>query len=380
MNLLPKIRKEESDQSSILIGDFRSRQYQLLEYFVKLCMEYVSKQNNNYLTINKIEIKKLQNYIGGIDSSFYTSIEVFIDCPPEDPKSFIKFFIPTLMEEAFFILNGNYYCPTLYVLDKPIVIKKKSIKLSSIFNPITIYDNMIVFTGKNIQFNYFLDLIFDENEQECKLKLAQIFGIKYKKLDDDDVCQYFGGILYCEANKSEILEKINSLFFDDYTKLLYQYCYNLKKEDVTLINIIKVAINIWFSITKEAFIDLSFKRVLFLEMILSPLFKKISLVANQVSRGFKVDQINMDLLEIVKHFQTGLSGRFIYESVNAYDATIQHKAHMINPNLENAPSIIANLHPTHFQRICPISVSSQKPGETALLTAETKLDPFGQFI
>ena len=59
---------------------------------------------------------------------------------------------------------------------------------------------------------------------------------------------------------------------------------------------------------------------------------------------------------------------------------LQHKAYMLSPNAEQAPSMIADLHPSHYKRICPTSISSQNPGETIYVVAETKLDMFGQFI
>jgi len=58
---------------------------------------------------------------------------------------------------------------------------------------------------------------------------------------------------------------------------------------------------------------------------------------------------------------------------------LSHKTHLLSPNVENAPGVIANLHPTHFKRICPISVSSQNPGETVYTIADAKCDIFGNF-
>ena len=384
MNLLPKISEPPRDDGSILISEFRKQQYSLIEYFMNLIVEYISKQNKNYMTVHSVVIKNNPTYIGGISSSSITKIDVYINVINEpDPKLFFKIIIPTLVDDIFFILNGNYYIPSLYVLDKPIVIKKQSIKLTSLFNPITIYDKLITFMGTNIPANYFVDFLFDSTNAEhtnIKYEMMKEFNITKSTLSEKDIFQYFGNILHCDPHRQEILNKIESIFFDDYTKLLYQYCYNLKPEEINLVNLIKIALSIKNTYEKDMFINLKYKRVIFIEILLAPLFKRIAVYASQAARGYQPNAINMDLLELIKYFRNDLHNKFIYDNVNAYDTMLQHKAYMLNPNVDNPPSVIANLHPSHYQRICPISVSSQHPGETALITAETRIDSFGQFI
>jgi len=273
--------------------------------------------------------------------------------------------------------------PTIYILDKPIVIKKKSIKLSSTFNSITIYDKLITFMGINIPAMYFLDAFLSNTDpEEAKLKtdFSTVFGIKSTTTSEADALTYFSNIFKCDPYKSVIRECFHKIFFDDYTKILYQHCYNLSEDELTITNLLKIALHLKLNMDDDSFIDLSQKRLVFIEVLLWPFFKRIASTASQASRGFIVTEINMDQMELVKNFYMNLHNKFIYDNVNAFDTMISHKTHLLSPNAENAPGVIANLHPSHFKKLCPISVSSQNPGETVYTIADAKVDIFGQFL
>lgn len=386
MNLLSK-KTETADinNQSFNVGSFRTAQYNLINYFMNLCIEYISKQNKNYLTVHKINIYDITTYVS-INNNFMThvSVDVNVNGPTGvETKTFLKFLIPTLINETFFVLSGNYYVPTIYILDKPIVIKDKSIKLTSTFNSITIYDKLITFMGTNIPAIYFLNLFLldsDPAQAATKNEFVQTFKINQIQITDQDLLNYFSNLFKCDPKRDEIQKRFTNIFFDDYSKLLYQHCYNLTESDLTFPNLLRIAIDLEKNMLDDTFIDLNQKRLLFIEILLWPIFKRIANVATQASKGYTVSEITMDQMELVKNFYTKLHNKFIYDNVNAYDTMLSHKACMLNPNAKNAPGVVANLHPTHFQRICPTSVSSQNPGETICIVAEAKLDLFGRFL
>jgi len=386
LNLLPKKANTEVANSEVItVGNFRSTQYSLISYFMNLCVEYVSKQNKNYLQVHNITIRENSTH-NSIHHNLLTQVSVDVKSTQQNVttiKTFMKFQIPTLVDNCFFILNENRFVPTLYILDQPIVIKKDSIKLSSTFNSITIYDRLVTFMGNNIPASYFLDLFLsnsDSEEADLKREIRSEFSILNIPISDSDLLNYFSNLLKCDADRDEIQQYFHNIFFDDYTKMLYQQCYNLEEKDLTITKLLGQMINLYRTQHPDTFIDLTQKRVVFIEVLLWPIFKRIASVAIQASRGLYVNEIAMDQMSLVKHFYTTLHNKFIYDNSNAYDVIIQHKAHMLGPNAERAPSNIANLHPTHFQKICPISVSSQNPGETIFIISEAKLDIFGRFI
>lgn len=384
MNLLTKYSKT-TDSDYFTIGSFRAAQYNLINYFMNLCVEYISKQNKNYLKIQSINIKDVKTY-NGIHNNVLTQVSVdvsFISQNIQTTKTFIKFLIPTLIDGCFFILNENYFIPTLYILDKPIVIKKKSIKLSSTFNSITIYDKLVTFMGNNMPATYFLNIFLsdnDPNQATLKNDFIQTFKISNTPISDQDLLSYFSNLFKCNADRASIQNHFHNIFFDDYTKLLYQQCYNLEEKDLNIQTLLGLIMHLSTTMDEDYFIDLNQKRVVFIEILLWPIFKRIAQVASQASRGFYVNEITMDQMELIKNFYTKLHNKFIYDNVNAYDTMLQHKAYMLSPNAEQAPGVIANLHPTHFQKICPTSISSQNPGETIYIVAKSKIDIFGRFI
>lgn len=385
MNLLTK-KSEVTDSDYFTVSNFRSAQYTLLNYFMNLCVEYISKQNKNYLKVHNVKIRDITTY-NGIHNNLLTQVTVDVTFGSGEnvtTKTFLKFFIPTLVNDSFFILNENHFVPTLYILDKPLVIKKKSIKLTSTFNSITIYDKLITFMGTNIPATYFLDLFLPDSDPElAALKATFINTFKINcsyTLSEIDLIIYFSNLFRCDPDRATIQTFINNIFFDDYAKLLYQCCYNLEEKDINITNLIKLIVNQKNVMDDETFIDLDQKRLVFIEILLWPIFKRIANIAGQAARGFFVNEINMDQMELVKYFYTKLHNKFIYDNVNAYDTMLQHKAYMLSPNAEQAPGVVANLHPTHYKKICPTSVSSQSPGETIYIVAETKFDIFGRFL
>jgi len=384
LNLLTN-KSKSTNNEAFTISRFRSAQYTLIEYFMNMCVEYISKQNKNYLKVQNVKIQNVQTY-NSIHNSLFTQVSVdvsFINQNVSTSKTFIKFFIPTLLYDCFFILNENYFIPTLYILDRPIVIKKKSIKLSSTFNSITIYDKLITFMGNNMPIIYFLDIFLSDDdpiEYNLKNTFIQTFKITTTKVPIQDLLSYFSNLFKCNPDKESIRQHFHNIFFDDYAKLLYQNCYNLEEKDLNIKTLLKLAIDLNTSNNSDSFIDLDQKRLVFLEILLWPIFKRVAYVASQASRGFFVNEISMDQLELIKNFNINLHNKFIYDNVNAYDTMLQHKAYMLSPNAEQSPSIIANLHDSHFQKICPISVSAQNPGETIYITAETEMDIFGRFL
>lgn len=383
MNLLTK-SSETADGDYFTISSFRSAQYNLIDYFMNLCVEYVSKQNKNYLKVSSVNIKDVQTY-NGIHNSFLTQVSVDVLFNSIN-KTFVKFLIPTLIDGCFFTLNENHFIPTLYILDKPIIIKKESIKLSSTFNSITIYDKLITFMGNNIPAIYFLDIFLSDSiSEQAQLKkdlIQQVFSNSITNMasPERDVLIYFSNLFKCDPDRTSIQNHFHNIFFDDYTKLLYQQCYNLEEKDLNIQTLLKLVVKLFNTMVPDTFIDLDQKRLVFIEILLWPIFKRIAHAASQASRGFYISEISMDQMELVKNFYINLHNKFIYDNVNAYDTMLQHKVHMLSPNAGQAPGVIANLHPTHFQRICPTSVSSQNPGETIYVVAESKIDIFGRFL
>jgi DNA-directed RNA polymerase beta subunit len=123
-------------------------------------------------------------------------------------------------------------------------------------------------------------------------------------------------------------------------------------------------------------------------MLLSPIIKRIATITKQVWRGIKYDKLNLDQLVLLKYFLAsknpdmkidGLSGNFLYSTTNLYSALLKNKISMVPPGVEDAPRSVQTIHPTHYGRICPISISSQNAGHIVSILSGTKINELGLF-
>lgn len=396
MNLLQN-RINDNQSDGLTISQFRRFQYDMIPDFMDLIVNYVSKQNGDYLTLKHKMIRPKLTY-QGIYNTELVQAEAYVNNTnlkdlDTNEKLFFKLFIPKLIYDSFFIINGNYYVPTLYILDKPIVIKKKSIKLFSLFNSLSISlsHDIATFTRANIPLQYLFG-VFLETPEEKRLyaDIASKFRIKYQPKSDADIFNYFSNNIG-RGNREDIVKFFDNLFFDDYTKYLYKGCYpNLFDNDISLKKALIQSLKMKLEDNIPEYIDLDYKRLVFIELLLSPLFKRIGNIAAQAARGFYPDEVKIDHLQILKHFLTspdkkkkgseGMSGNYLYDTVNLMSGMLMHKVSMINPGSTNPPSTISDTHDSHYKRVCPISVSNQKPGEVISVLPTTKFDYCGQFI
>lgn len=383
MNLIDKLSiitdNNSDDPNIILFNDFRKSQYENLEYFVNLCVDYISKQHNKYLnrvetTINEeIKYEDIFGYL--LDR---VQVKIKDTTKPTGKKVFISFLVPRLIDNSFYYLNGSYYSPTIYILDKPISIKKNSIKIYGLFNSITIFtkDKRAIFAGHNIPINYFLQLFIDDDDVNSEF--LSPFGLTYSKVQDDVLYKYFSSKFHCDPELDAIKTKINNLFLDDYTKQLYASCYNINDPNIS--NILLYSFNLNKQEEKPSFVDLRHKRLVFMELILRPVFKRCADIALRASNGFLTDEIQSDSEEVIKFFTTKLKNKFLYDIVNLFSGITTHKVSFMNPGSDNAPGEIAALHDTHFGIIDPVNLSAQNPGETTCIVPGIKIHKMGLFL
>ncbi len=382
--IVPDIKKIKTISNDIIeFEQFRKTQYEQIEYFANLCVDYISKQKKNYLT--RVETST-RNDIKYEDIFGYRRQRVQVKVKDKSTKTgkktFLSFLVPELIDDSFFYINGSYYSPTCYILDKPISVKKKSLKLFGLFNSVTIFtkDKRAIFTGSNMPVSYFIPFMVDDiqliKDYEEKFNLSSIRNQHSNK----DIIKYFAGIFQCEEKKKDILEKFNNLFLDDYTKKLYRVCYGDLPQNFDIRDIIKLGLNMCLEDERPSFVDLREKRMIFIELILHPIFKKCADVAARASQGFETTAIESDSESVIKHFTKKLKNKFLYDIANLYSGLPNNKVSFLNPGSDNAPGSISSTHPTHFQRICPITVSAQRPGETISIVPHLKLNKMGLFV
>lgn len=393
MNTLYKRINFDKEKKELNMMTFLSYQYGMIKDFLKLIVEYIGQQHNNYIKPLQIDLYELPCY-HGIYNSIFLESNIYVNDLNNNgiPKLFFKMYIPKLIDGSFFYLNGNTYVPSLYVVDFPIIIKKGSIKVAGLFNSITLYmkDDIAIFTGTNIPQSYFLQLLMYDDVEGYDLytDLTIKYKKKHKQHSESDIINYFDNKFNVGGSFDEILAFLERLFFDTYTRNLYQACYGHLFE-INLKNIVKHALLMDINDDSPDFVDLTYKRISFMEILLRPLFDRTAHVAKSVCNGYRPDEIKMDALTVSKTFvsstnpkkkKKGLSGNSRYDTSNLYSGILSTKISMVAPGVQNAPKSIQKIHPTHSGKICPISISSQKPGHVVSALPHVKLDYFGRFI
>ena len=388
MNLL-KYRKTNSFFDYINPISIRQYQYNFIYDFCFNAIEFLSSQKNNYLSVHNILIEKRINY-HGVHNSDYTKILIDVkNNITEEISRFTEFFIPTLVDNNHFYLNGCYYTPMLYMIDYPITIKKKSCKIFSLFNSITFYTNrdVAIFVRQHIPLDYFLQLFIDFDDPIYQAYI-QKYKLSHTKQQMNNIVEVLGKrFSIIDKTKENIINKFQTIFFDNYTRALYKKCYGF--DDVSLADIIKLTIINSIG-EPNGFTDLANKRIVFLEMLLSPFLTRISTLCTEVSKGNYKNEMKLDKLIIIKYFlksknsttntSVGLSGNYLYDTKNLYSGILINKCGFVPPNMDMPPMEVKHLHQSHYKKICPISISAQSPGETISLIPNTKLDEFGLFI
>lgn len=376
MNLIE--RKHHYDEHDYIISNFRQLQYCYIESLLKNCIEYLSRFNFDKTGL-KIIISDLHKY----KSPYYFALKNIKILNPE--KILLNIDIPELIESIFFKLRGVYYIPILYIVDEPIVLKKNSLKLSSMFKSITIYfnDSRVIFNGINIPISRFFRLFID-NETIVQ-NICNIYKSLYFKESRERSIKLVSEELLGFPYEENFTNYIELLFFDDWTKELYSKYYKLENpsiEQILTIATIRKRDNI-----KPLFNDLNYKRIIFIEMLLDPIIKAITTTTSDLIKSKKIFDLKLKQSSLIDHFYAssdanmknklrGLSGNNIYNIINGYSSILSLKATFKNPKGNSElPQEIYDVHYSHKNRICPITISNSDPGVTISLIPTLKVDP-----
>lgn len=391
MNLLQN-RKQIDFFNTINPISFRKFQHESILKFIAYGVNFVSNIRDNYLEISDISINEKVNYTG-IHNSKLSKIIVKVNNKQtnEQDETFLKLYVPTLLEHNYYYLNGNYYTPSFFLIDYPIAIKKHSAIITTLFNSITFYykQNIAIVTKKNIPLSSFIQLFIDktnQNEIDLYTDFCTCMKIEIENVSDENLIQLFSSKFKADKNIPSIVKKLESIILDDYTKELYLLCYP-DLQIPTLKNIILKTLQ--SSINGPiSFIDFNFKRLVFLESILKPYFTRISTLSIDTSKGGVKSKLVMDELSVLKYFlssiknknsqSNGLSGKFRIDSTSLYGLLLP-KTNLVTPNMNMPPSEITNIHESSFNKACPITISNQDPGATVSLVPEVTFNEFGIF-
>lgn len=382
MNLIPRPINISTD-----LIDFRRHQYSLIPELIDVCFDYISRFNYPIETYKTSFIEDTSYFC----KNHYEFNKMRFKINDENEINFLELDIPKLIDDVFFKLKGVYYIPLIYILDEPITFKKNSVKFHALFKPITMFlkDDRITFAGHNIPFSRFLKVYYDDKDQVSKYcELLEVTNLLESR---DEAIEKISYTIGCTPEN--ILEYIDLIFFDKWTTELYESYYGL--ENITFSTLLDLMFYRFENNIKFEFNDLNYKRLVFIELLLDPLFKGVNLFINQIENGMKVSQIPLKPNVIIQHFylsgnigignqkkNKGLCGNTVYGVVNGFTGILSNKASFKNPKSQSMiPKSVSNIHPSHKYKICPVTVSNKKPGLLSSLVPDQKIDiRFGKFL
>jgi len=375
MNLL------EREVPACSISLYRTFQYGYIsEFFNDVIPDYINKHlasldSHDYVIQDEITYR-------GHSRSILENHILTLKYKDDDKEEVIRILMPSLIEDTFFIIQGNYYVPAIYITDEPICVKRRSVNLYSLFCPITFYyrENRAIILGRNIPINRFFHVIFEDKNLVEEL----ISNLNLEQLITEDLDQArlnFRKVLPIPDDES-IPDYLSNLFFDKFTKQLYKSFYNI--DDIR--DVIKLSINKFIKRHEDnnrlEFINLKQKRLVFSEVLLRPVFRCITnaLSRKMTNRKHEPLKINEDI--VLAYYVKDLGMNYLYDLVNGFSSIISHKATFKLPGLETRlPQSVSSIHPTYKGRICPVSVSDKEPGVAVSLIATQEIDfKFGRFI
>lgn len=383
MNLLSRPICEPVD-----LMKYRLHQYQLIPEFIDICFEYASRFGL-YYEGREIEILTDNSYH---HTNHYSFDKYRIKLKGQS-HNFLELDIPQLIDDTFFKLKGVYYIPLIYILDEPIAFKKNSIKITSLFKPITLYtnDNRMIIDGNNIPISRFLRIY--ESDENLIEDLCVGFKTQYVRESQDESVAKLANTLSLVNDIDVIHSYIEDVFFDKWTKELYSAYYN--KSDVSMMTIFEIILSRIYSDEVIEFNNLNYKRLVFIELLLDPLFKAFNGLVKKLQHDEYVKEVPIKANSIIQHFYSsgnngigsnksvrGLSGNNLYSIINGYSGLLGLKASLKNPKSQSElPRSVSSVNPTYKNKICPVTISNKDPGVVSSLVPNQKIDlRYGLFL
>lgn len=362
-----------------VIATFRYEQYQKINYLLDLGIRYLQNLGlqvdpNVYQGVTTIFTHKNMNYE---KINHFASTQFRIKINNEDKQNFfLSISIPDLIDGIFFKLNQTYYIPILYITDEPIVVKESSIKLDSLFQPITLFfkEGRIIFLGNNFGMSDFLNFITYSWNKDLRDYTQKFLGLDFS-IDLNPIISLFAEKFNCLQNYDVIKQRIEDLFFDEWTLSLYNKYYKVNTFDDVIQLSLKKRFDQLVNGNYHKFNDLRYKRLIFIEMLLKPYFKAISSCAKAVINNIKILNSRLKLKDIIDNFFANLNGNSLYDTVNGFSGILAHKATFKNPfGSGELPQEVSSIHWTHKNRICPNSISNHDSGQDVFLVPNQKID------
>jgi len=321
-------------------------------------------------------------------ATYYKKLQ--IDQEYTDQKNTLSTLIPRLMQDNFFIMNGSYYVPLLFlekapidrILDHSNNKNKIFININAVYNFTFDFQKRVVqFRSKIISMDIFFRILFanDNDYLVNLLDLGLISKTTYTKEEYRKFVKSFLDFYKWEYfnDKNILLWMDNFLLLDYYRDIFIDY-YGLDNFG----DIVKEVVRLFVCDEPIDMATLSNRRVVLTEYLIRPLFE----IYVRLLYGI-IDKKTQNFLPTINEFAvitTGFNG--LLHRGQLYDISNPYPLPLINKISQDIQIIKQGRLPKSWQRndessfgvICPISVSPQSMGTNLVFTSNAKINKLGR--
>jgi hypothetical protein len=386
MNLINFAVPEVKDENWMAIKDFREADFDKMLPIVENMYKNIKAIEPNFdynISLDNQSSPYLEDA-----ATYYKKLKV--EQKYLDQENTLGVLIPRLMHDNFFILNGSYYIPLLFLEKAPIdrILNKETnsnkifININAVYNFTFDFQKGIVqFRAKQISMDIFFRIMFHKDPDYLVelLDLGLISKTSYTKDEYKKFVKSFLDFYKWEYfNDKDIAVWMDKFLVLDYYREIFKDYYNV----FTLNEIVKKVVDFFVEEKDIDMATLSNRRVVLLEYLIRPIFE----VYTRLLYGI-VDKKSQNFLPTVNEYACITSGfNGLLHRGNLYDQSNPYPIPLINKISQDIQIIKQGRLPKSWQRndvsgfgvVCPISVSAQNMGTNLVFTSEAKINRLGR--
>jgi len=384
-NMRFDIPKEDTSEW-MPIKDFRPHDFAKTEKILQNMYNNIKKIDPNFefdITIENQSSPYLEE-----GATYYKRLS--INQKYEEQSNTLSTLIPRLMQNNFFIMNGSYYVPLLFLEKAPIdrILNAEAKKNKIFINLNAVYNftfdfqkKMVQFRQKLISMDIFFKVIF-ANDKEYLVELLDLGLITKTTYTKEEYKKFVKSFLdfykWEYFNDKNILEWMDEFLLLDYYREIFINYYNIDNFG----DIIKEVVSLYVLDEPIDMATLSNRRVVLTEYLIRPLFE----IYVRLLYGI-IDKKTQNFLPTINEFAvitTGFNGLLhrgqLYDISNPYPLALINK---ISQDIQiikqgRLPSSWKRNDRTGFGVICPISVSPQNMASNLVFTSSARINALGR--
>lgn len=386
MNLINYNVPEFNSDYWMPIKDFRKEDFAKIEPLLENMYSNIKKIDPHFeynITLENQSSPYLED-----GTTYYKKLS--IDQKYIDQNNTLSTLIPRLIQENFFIMNGSYYVPLLFLEKAPIdrILNEEAKKNKIFININAVYNftfdfqkRLVQFRSKLISMDIFFRILFakDKDYLVQLLDAGLITKTTYTKEEYKKFVKSFLDFYKWEHfNEIDILEWMDEFLLLDYYRDIFIDYYDIDNFG----DIVKKVVELYILNEPIDMATLSNRRVVLMEYLIRPLFE----IYVRLLYGI-IDKKSQNFLPTINEFAVITTGfNSLLHRGQLYDISNPYPLPLINKISQDILIIKSARLPASWKRndvsgfgvVCPISVSPQNMAANLVLTSTAQINKYGR--